>query len=210
MAIQMLVEGNEHFRNGALRRPQLSPKRIAETASAQRPFAVILACADSRVAPELFFDCGLGDIFVIRAAGNVVDPIVIGSIEYAVEFLNSSLVVVMGHTGCGAVISAIFGDTQIGSIDQILNKIRPAVTSVKAAHPDMQGDELATEVARINAKNSLAEILNGSVYLKNAAQSGKIKLIDAMYDVSNGKVTWPDGSNENAHSGALSTDCELL
>ncbi len=109
-ALKLLKDGNARFSAGTASHPNASRERIAQTSGSQAPFAVVLTCSDSRVAPEVIFDRGIGDLFVVRDAGNVVDPLVIGSIEYGVGHLKAPLVVVMGHTNCGAVSAAVSGD----------------------------------------------------------------------------------------------------
>src|SRR5207247_2291014 len=134
-AMKMLQDGNARFVSGKLEHPNESPERRTEVAKGQHQFAVILACADSRVGPEVIFDAGLGDLFVTRVAGNVVDDAMLGSIEYAVEHLGAPLIVVCGHQRCGAVQATVetvaSGAPAPGHLGALIDPIKPAVTSEK-------------------------------------------------------------------------------
>lgn len=165
---------------------------MAEHAESQRPFAVILTCSDSRMCPEYLFDCGTGDIFVIRTAGNVIDHTGIGSIEYAVEFLGVGLVVILGHTNCGAVISAIDGVPLPGCMDQIISKIRPSVTSVKATNPRLEGAELADEVSRVHAANCKTDLINNSALVRKGIEEASLIVVSAVCNIKNGQIEWID------------------
>ena len=131
-ALQKLIDGNKRFVTGQFALKDLGDARREELVKGQKPFAVILTCSDSRVPPEHIFDQGLGDIFVVRNAGNVVDPVTLGSIEYAVEHLLAPLVVVLGHDYCGAVKAAVDGGEAPGSIGAIIAKLLPSVEKAKA------------------------------------------------------------------------------
>jgi carbonic anhydrase len=166
--------------------------RRLTVATGQHPFATILACADSRVAPELIFDQGLGDLFVVRVAGNVVDDAVLASIEYSVIHTGSTLVVVLGHERCGAVTAtaeALEGHgsdedkgTRIGALAAL---IAPAVKAVPASAPD----RLAAAVS-LNAANAAAGILAESAPMKARVQAGALEVVAAVYDLDDGKVTY--------------------
>ena len=136
-ALERLMKGNERFVKGRAIQPNGSPEHRRELLAGQEPFAVVLGCSDSRVPPEIIFDCGLGEIFVIRVAGNILDDVVIGSIEYAVEHLGTRLVLVLGHESCGAVGASLEGGEAGGHIDSIVNAIVPAVESVRAQKGDL-------------------------------------------------------------------------
>ena len=190
--LKKLLEGNERFVAGkdTAAAAQRSPERREKLAEGQNPFAVIVTCADSRVAPELLFDQGLGDLFIIRIAGNVVSgtgAVVKGSIEYAVAVLGSPLVMVLGHSKCGAVEAALKyiadGKPAPGAIGELVRIIKPAAASVK----DKPGDKLD------NAIN--ANVLQGVKLLKSlepimapAVKDGKVKVVGATYDLRTGKV----------------------
>ncbi len=195
-ALQMLKDGNDNFVAGKMLHPNSSPQRVQETAGGQKPFAIVLTCSDSRLAPEVIFDTGIGDIFVVRDAGNIADPAITGSIEYAVGHLHAPLVVVMGHTKCGAVGAAVAGGTAGGSIDHILGKISPAVKTAKTRNPGMRGDLFNTEVSKINVANVVSEIIAESLEIAEGIHKSEVKVIGAVYDVSDGRVSWLEISNE--------------
>ncbi len=182
-ALSRLKEGNQRFVSGAMTHPDQTAARRAELGQAQHPFAVIIACADSRVAPELVFDQGLGDLFVIRNAGNLLDDHVLGSIEYAVEHLHTSLVVVLGHSKCGAVTAAVAGGEAPAHLRSIVESLAPAVTMARKK----PGDTVENAV-RINAKLSAAALANSEPILSEEARSGKLKVIAARYDIDSGQV----------------------
>jgi carbonic anhydrase len=182
-ALQMLKDGNDNFVAGKMLHPNSSPQRVQETAGGQKPFAII-------------FDTGIGDIFVVRDAGNIADPVITGSIEYAVGHLHVPLVVVMGHTKCGAVGAAVAGGTAGGSIDHILGKISPAVKTAKTRNPGMRGDLFNTEVSKINVANVASEIIAESLEIAEGIHKSEVKVMGAVYDVSDGRVSWLEISNE--------------
>lgn len=191
-AVVLLNEGNQRFVSMEMARPNLSIARRKEAAvSAQKPFAVVLACADSRVPVEDIFDRGIGDIFVIRVAGNIaMDSAVIGSAEYAVGHLGAPLVIVMGHTGCGAVKAAISGPLLEGSIRDIQKKIAPVAFSVKAKHPGLKGALLENAVEKANAVQGKRDILLQSAEIRHMAVERKVRLMAAIYNIETGKVEW--------------------
>jgi carbonic anhydrase len=190
-AMARLVAGNARFVAGKPLHPHTNSARRDAVAAGQQPFASILACADSRVAPELIFDQGLGDLFVARVAGNVVDDTILASLEYSVIHLGSTLVLVLGHARCGAVqatVEALDGhpspedkDTKIGALATL---IAPAVEAVPAKTPDRL--EKAIE---LNAANAAAAILANSPPLKARAQAGTLQVRAAIYNLDGGRVT---------------------
>ena len=159
--------------------------RRAELAKGQHPGAIVLSCADSRVPPEIVFDQGLGDLFVVRVAGNIVEDAGLGSIEYAVAHLGSKLIVVLGHERCGAVDATLQGGEAPGHIAAIVKKIQPAIESSK----DMPGDKLDNAV-RINVRIAVDELKKSQPILSELAAQGKIKIVGARYDLDTGVVTW--------------------
>lgn len=185
-AKELLISGNTRFTKGELTKKDLGSKRREELTAGQKPFAVVLTCSDSRVPPELLFDQGLGDIFVIRVAGNVVDPIVLGSVEYAVEHLHAPLVVVLGHEKCGAVAATVAGGEAPGSIGSIVSKIQPSVAKAKASSTD--GD-LVEKAADENIKAMIAEVGKSHI-VKEFEESGKLKVLGAKYHLGSGQVEW--------------------
>lgn len=174
-ALQLLKEGNERFVKGELT-DKHDYKGIRETLKAgQKPYAIILCCADSRVAPEIYFDEKLGDIFVIRNAGNIVDDVVMGSIEYGVEHLKSPLIVVVGHTNCGAVTAAFEGGTFNRNLSAIMRKIQPSIKD------GLVIDQVAAE----NAIAMANEIREDEVIKKCGTM-----VVPAIYDILSGEVAW--------------------
>ena len=159
--------------------------RRAEMAKGQHPGAIILSCADSRVPPEFVFDQGLGDLFVVRVAGNIVEAAGVGSMEYAVEHLGSKVIVVLGHERCGAVDATLKGGEAPGHIAELVKKIQPAVEQ----SINMAGDKLDNAVVT-NVKLVVAELKNSKPILSDLSSQGKIKIVGARYDLDTGVVTW--------------------
>jgi carbonic anhydrase len=157
--------------------------RVAETAKGQKPFAVVVCCSDSRLPPEILFDQGLGDLFVVRTAGEVVTEVELGSIEYAIEHLGAQYIVAMGHKKCGAVDATVKGGELPPNIEAIAEQIRPAVESARF----FKGDLLDNSI-RENAKLVLKKI-KGSDILSEAFKSGKLNFKAAYYDIETGKVS---------------------
>ncbi len=187
-AINLLYTGNQRFvQNLRFNRNLL--QQVNETAEGQFPFASILSCIDSRTPAELIFDQGLGDIFSIRIAGNIVNDDIIGSLEFACKAAGSKLIVVLGHTNCGAIKGACDG-AELGLLTQLLEKIKPAICQEKTFKEHRDGNNLAyvNEVAKINIRNSIEKILDKSMVIKELITQKAIKIIGGMYDVSSGKV----------------------
>jgi len=189
-AIMALKAGNERFLSGDVLDQDFSAQ-IEATAGGQAPFAGILSCLDSRVPPEILFDQGIGDIFVGRVAGNIEDTNMVGSFEFAGALVNIKLLVVMGHTSCGAVIGACSG-AELGNLTALLGQIQPSVDVVAAEFPDGEICEapLVDRIAMQNVEQTIADIRATSPVLVELETEGKIKIVGAMYDVSTGKVTW--------------------
>lgn len=183
-AYDLLVEGNKRFVNN-LNKDQDHLEMINETREGQYPFAVILSCMDSRTSSELIFDQGLGDIFSIRVAGNIVNDDILGSIEYAIKYVGSKVLVVLGHTECGAIKSAKKG-VKDGHITAMLDRIQPAIS--KAMLSEEKNHQHNDKVAYANVENSLEEILTRSGITKAMFKSGEIGLVGAVYNVENGEV----------------------
>jgi carbonic anhydrase len=181
-----LLAGNQRFVSGRpLARP-LAHER-AELADSQQPRTVVLGSADSRVSPELVFDQSLGDLFVVRTAGNIVDPIALGSIEYAVEHLHARLLVVLGHSNCGAVRAAASEEEMPSAyLQAIVDRIRPTVQRLS---PCFEGEELIERSVIANARQSAADVLSNSALLRDATAKGRLKVVSAVYDLRSGVVT---------------------
>ena len=184
-ALERLKEGNARFVANAPKTRDWSAKVVA-TSSGQYPFVAVLACMDSRAPTEIIFDQGLGDVFAVRVAGNVVNDDELGSLEYAV-MVGTKLIVVLGHTKCGAVKGAIEG-AELGHLTALLEKIHPAVEAASCVDPKL--DACVTDVARRNVLHSMAEIRARSPYIATALDEDRIDLIGGMYDVSTGKVAF--------------------
>lgn len=182
-ALQTLMDGNKRFEANQAQKPHQSPERRTELTKGQAPFAIVLTCSDSRVSPEVLFDQGLGDLFVIRNAGNVLDDHTLGSLEYAVEHLHVHLVVVLGHAQCGAVSAAVAGGHAPGHIQSVVDAIEPAVEETK----ELAGDKVDNAV-RANIRR-VAGILNRvEPILGEAVKKGELKVVAGRYDLATGKV----------------------
>jgi carbonic anhydrase len=181
---EILVEGNQRFVNN-LSTDHDHLEMVNETREGQYPFAVVLSCMDSRTSVELIFDQGLGDLFSVRVAGNIVNNDILASIEYAVKYVGSKLLVVLGHTECGAINSAKKG-VKDGHISELLDKIKPAIT--KAMLETGENRLFDDTVAYTNVENSLEEIISGSEIVKDLFSKGEIGIVGAVYNVDNGQV----------------------
>lgn len=188
VAENAVIEGNKRFVSGKLAKKDLSSKvRTDLSKDGQHPFATIFTCSDSRVAPELIFDQGLGDLFIIRNAGNVADILEVGSVEYAVEHVKTPLVIVLAHDKCGAVQATVEGGETTPSIQAIIDKIKTSLDKVKVANKDANNQEIASEVENENAKETVKELLK-SATIKNLVDSGKLKVVAAKYHIESGQI----------------------
>lgn len=189
-ALAALKQGNERF---VARKPlhQNYLEQVAHTKADQHPYAAILSCLDSRVPPEIVFDQGIGDVFVARVAGNIEDPHIVGSLEFATKAKGAKLVVVMGHTSCGAVIGACKG-VELGSLTGLLNEIKPAVQTVSTAHAhvDKTSNEFYDHVSVENVKQTVRDLSSKSPIISGLVAEGKVRIVGAMYDLSSGRVTF--------------------
>ncbi|MBK6827373.1 MAG: carbonic anhydrase [Chitinophagaceae bacterium] len=181
---EILVDGNKRFVN-RLNTDHDHLEMINETREGQFPFAVILSCMDSRTSVELIFDQGLGDLFSIRVAGNIVNEDILASLEYAVKYVGSKVLMVLGHTECGAIKSAKAG-VQDGHITGLLNRIQPSIS--KAMLKGDHDHHFSDHVAYANVENSLEEILTRSDIVKDLFAKGQIGLIGAVYNIETGEV----------------------
>ena len=181
---EILVEGNQRFVNN-LNTNHDHLEMINETRDGQYPFAVVLSCMDSRASAELVFDQGLGDLFSIRVAGNIVNNDILASVEYAIKYVGSKILVVLGHTECGAIKSAKAG-VQDGHITDLLRRIQPSIS--KAMLKDEEEHLFPDNVAYANVENSLEEILTRSTIVKEMFAKGEIGIVGAVYNVQDGRV----------------------
>ena len=184
-ALRLLKDGNARFVKGDLASKPSPASQRGNLAGGQRPFAVIVGCADSRTAPEIVFDQPLGSLFVVRSAGNLVEPCDMGSIEYAVEHLGARLVIVLGHERCGAVAAALAGGHAPGHIGLLVEKIAPAVKASKGRN----GDALDNAVME-NAAQVAAQIRNSRPSLKSMAHGEEVTVLAGHYDLDSGEVRW--------------------
>ncbi|BAZ48482.1 carbonic anhydrase [Nostoc sp. NIES-4103] len=182
-ALQKLIDGNKRFVKHRPQHPDQSAVRLQQVAQAQHPFATILSCADSRVPAEIVFDQGIGDIFDVRIAGNIVIPEALGSIEYAVSLLNTPLLMILGHERCGAVTAAVQQEELLGDIGTFVKAIKPAVERVKN-----QPGEAVENAVVANVKYQI-ERLQRSQILTERLESGKLKIVGGRYDLDTGKVS---------------------
>ena len=181
--LKRLLIGNERFVAGRVTQSSRDAKRRAEVAEGQKPFAILVSCSDSRVGPEVVFDQGLGDIFVVRSAGHVVDAVGLGSIEYAVEHLGPSLILVLGHERCGAVGAAVAGGEAHAHLPAVLDAIRPAVAKAKSEPGDVVDNAVRAQVREVVEQLQAAEPL-----LSERVKAGKLKVVGARYDLDSGRV----------------------
>jgi carbonic anhydrase len=185
VALGRLLDGNRRFVAGNSKQPTgpaLVQRRYA-LAKGQKPFAVIVGCSDSRVPPELVFDVTLGDIFVVRTAGEVVDAVALGSIEYAIEHLGTRLIVVLGHQRCGAVSAAVSGATETGDIPDVLKAILPAIEETKG----QSGDPIDNAV-RANVRDIAKRLQSTGPIIPSRVQTGEVKIVAAYYSLDTGQV----------------------
>jgi carbonic anhydrase len=188
LAIQLLKDGNERFCNNmSINRNHL--QHVTETVMQQTPFAAILSCMDSRTPAELILDQGIGDIFSIRVAGNVISENVLGSLEYAVAIAAAKLIVVMGHTHCGAVKGAC-DQIKLGKLTSLLGQIQEAVALEKTILEHRNGNNPAFvhKVSVMNVYLSIDQMLHQSAVIQNAFETSQIKIVPALYDIASGKV----------------------
>jgi carbonic anhydrase len=193
-ALDFLKEGNARFVNNLKANRDLLQQANA-TRDGQFPFAVILSCIDSRTSAELIFDQGLGDVFSIRIAGNVVNTDIIGSLEFACKVAGSKLIVVLGHTSCGAIKGAC-DQIEMGNLTELLSKIQPAVYQEKATTDskkrNSKNNEFVENVATLNVKRSVTSIINRSIILEQMIEKGEIAIIGAKHHLDSGKVEFFD------------------
>lgn len=197
-ALQRLKEGNQRFVDGEVTASKtLSHAQRAEIAQGQNPFAIILGCSDSRVPAEMVFDQGLGDLFVIRVAGNIVAPSQVGSVEFAAQQYDCSVVVVLGHTHCGAIQATIDVLTHpekrsSGNLLSIVNRVRPSVEILMQTELKDDLEKLSKHAVRSNVFASVNQLRHGSAVLEQLIAQGKLKIVGAEYSLETGKVEFFD------------------
>jgi carbonic anhydrase len=184
-ALKELKVGNEHHVRHRYQHPHDTEARMRELSSGQHPHAEILSCADSRVPPEIVFDQGLGDLFVVRVAGNVVTDSELGSLEYGAEHLHVPLLVVLGHQSCGAVTAAVQGGPAEGHIAVLMSLIKPAVEKSRG----LPGDPVANAV-RTNVQMVMTQLRSSTPVLSELVAHGKLKIVGGIYSLETGEVNW--------------------
>ncbi len=187
-ALQFLKEGNQRFVNNLKAHHDLL-EQVNNYKDGQFPFAIILGCMDSRTTVEHIFDQGLGDVFSVRIAGNIINEDILGSLEYACKIAGSKLILVLGHSKCGATYGACSG-TKIGNLTQLLDKFQPSIEKVKLHYPNtpMSENGFVDAVSHQNVLQSMSEILAKSQVLKEMVESGEIGLVGAFYNLETGEV----------------------
>ena len=192
MALELLKEGNKRFVNNLKVNRNLL-QQANETSDGQHPFAVILSCIDSRTSAELIFDQGLGDVFSIRIAGNIINEDILGSMEFGCKVAGSKIIVVLGHTKCGAVKGAC-DHVEMGNLTALLTKIRPAVDDelTTTENRNSTNSDFVENVAIINVKRTVKSIMQRSPILKEMIEKGEIGIVGGIHDITTGQVTFFD------------------
>jgi carbonic anhydrase len=190
MALNLLKEGNHRFINNLKANRNLL-EQANETSDGQHPFAIILSCIDSRTSAELIFDQGLGDIFSVRIAGNIINEDILGSMEFACKVAGAKIIAVLGHTKCGAVKGAC-DHVEMGNLTALLSKIQPAVYDEKTElqNRNSNNSDFVEKVAVINVKRAVHAIVERSPILKDMLANGEIKLVGGVHEISTGEVTF--------------------
>lgn len=189
-ALARLMEGNARYVANIAEYPNTGRLRREEVAAGQHPFVTVLSCADSRVPVEYIFDQGIGDTFVIRVAGNVCGTNEAGTIEYGVEHLKTPLLVVMGHSACGAVTAAATNAEVSGNVAALVSHIKPAVAEASHNHPEMSGKDLVPTAIESNVFQSIAELIAESAPVREAVERKDLKIVGCVYDIETGYVRW--------------------
>jgi carbonic anhydrase len=190
-ALSQLKEGNGRYSSGTSNHPNQDPQRRKETADkGQKPFATILSCSDSRVPVEILFDSGIGDLFIVRVAGNVADVDEIGSIEYGVDHLGTPVLLVLGHTRCGAVTAVAKQAEVHGCIPELVANCEPAIARAKANNPQATIDTVIEAAIKENAWQSIEDVFVRSEAVRKRVREGKLQVVAAIYDIESGKIDW--------------------
>lgn len=197
-ALERLREGNKRFVSDSRRGEPVARSRRRELVAGQAPLAIVLGCADSRVPAEIVFDQGLGDLFVIRVAGNIVAPSLVGSVEFAAERFGTRLVVVLGHTQCGAVLATLEdlerpAQSRSANLSSIVDRIRPAVAPLLESGGWGDRNELIQHAVRANIRASANQLRHGSSILERLVAEEKLSVVGAEYSLETGDVTFFDG-----------------
>ncbi|RZM25638.1 MAG: carbonic anhydrase [Pedobacter sp.] len=189
LALEILKEGNGRFVNNLKANRNLL-QQVNDTSTGQFPFATILSCMDSRTSAELIFDQGLGDIFSIRIAGNIINEDILGSMEYATKVVGTKIIIVLGHTKCGAIVGAC-NHVELGKLTGLLDKIKPAIEAVPGYEGrDGKDRDFVNQVTEMNVHLTMARIRKESAIISELEQSGAIKIVGGVYDIETGAVTF--------------------
>jgi carbonic anhydrase len=190
LALEILREGNERFVNNLKANRNLL-QQVNDTSTGQFPFATILSCIDSRTSAELIFDQGLGDVFSIRIAGNILNEDILGSMEFATKVVGTKVIVVLGHTKCGAIVGAC-NHVEMGNLTTLLNKIQPAIYQEKSTKDNRTGSNASFvyNVTEINVHLTIERIRRESPIIADLENNNQIKIVGGLYDVENGQVTF--------------------
>lgn len=182
-ALKKLIAGNKRFAERNMSHPNQTRERQDEITKGQSPFAIILSCSDSRIPPEIIFDQGLGDLFIIRVAGNILDEIIKGSIEYAVEHLKVKLVMVLGHSNCGALRAAISGGNVTDNIRHIIDSLLPSITKAR----ELKGD-IHENATKLNILRAVEKLMVTPPVLDTLVEKGHLKIVGAYYNLESGLI----------------------
>jgi carbonic anhydrase len=190
-AREALILGNRRFLEIHAEHPRCGAQRRKETHErGQNPMATVVGCSDSRVPLELLFDQGVGDIFAVRSAGHVLDSVGLASVEYSVDHLKVSLVLVLGHTRCGAVTAAVKGGKTHGHLPKLLRRLRQAVEVAKSASPGLQGEHLVERAIEAQVELTVRQVQDESAIMRKAVQAGTCQVAGGIYDLASGHVRW--------------------
>lgn len=188
MALQELLSGNERFVNGEMRHPDQDAYTRERLADGQTPSAVVVSCSDSRVSPSVVFDQGLGFIFVVRTPGHIVDDVTLGSVEYALEQLGTQLVMVLGHTRCGAVTLAMADGDADGYLGRIQKMVRDVIAWADGGEVDVIDVTTVEEAIEVNVRGAVQQVRAAEPVISNLVNSNKVMVVGAIYDLGTGKV----------------------
>lgn len=193
-ALQKLKQGNERFLNDNQRQRDLRAQKVS--AEKQYPFAILLGCMDSRGSPEIIFDQGIGDIFTQRIAGNIVNKDILGGLEYGTKVIGAKLIVVIGHTSCGAVAGAC-EQVKLGNLTTLLDKITPAVKQTNKLYPSMNCKDYkyVNKIAEQNVHNMITAIKNQSPIIADLIRTGQLGIVGGMHDIATGTITFFEDRN---------------
>ncbi len=209
-ALERLKEGNARFVAGEPSRVRCDPARLREAARGQKPFAAVLACSDSRVPVEFVFDQGVGDLFVVRTAGNTAGGHEVASLAFAVGVLKTPVVVVMGHTLCGAIRAAVCPDRTIHELSPIMEEIRPAAQRVPGSDRADPDEAVIDAVARSHVGDVLELLINRSEVIRDAVADGTCRVVGALYDTCTGRVDFIDDARDHQPEVAIRRPCPPL